>query len=1102
MSRLRAGLVGLALGLTLLAAAGAAASTARPAAARVDPLVVGRIAAKGETTFWVVLRGRADLSQARGIKDWNERGRVVYQRLVHQADVSQAGVRGKLKKLGVDFRAFWIVNAIRVTAGEDVLKTLAADPDVEEIVPERVYHTERPRKGTAEARARAVEWGISNIKAPQVWTTYGDTGQGIVIASIDTGAQFDHPALAQHYRGYLGNGQYDHNYNWYDPSSVCGSPSLVPCDNNGHGTHTMGTMVGDDGAGNQVGVAPGARWITAKGCESGSCTTTALVSSGQWLLAPTNLNGQQPRTDLRPNIISNSWGDGPTDPFYQQVVDSWVAAGVMPVFANGNSGPGCGTAGVPGAYLNTYAVGAYDSSNAIASFSSRGPSSFGSETKPNISAPGVSVRSSYPTNTYSSLSGTSMATPHVAAAIALMWSAAPALVGNIAQTRQILDQTAIDVDDRSCGGTAADNDVWGEGRLDVLAAVTASPRGDTGTLAGTVRASGTNAAIPGARVDVSGNGTTRTVLTDANGQYQLVVTIGSYTLAVSAFGYGNGNASAAVNKDQTTTRDFALVATARHTVSGVVRDGGGNTIAGASVTILNTPLAAATTNGSGAYAIANVPEGDYDLQATAGRCLGQQTRHLTLGSSDGTLDFSLPAKTDGTYTCSQQATAYVPGSTVLPLSGDDLSTAVTLPAPFRFYGQTYTSVNVSTNGLLDFAGPDTTWSNGSIPSSATPNLSIYAYWDDLYVDASASVRTAPLSGNRFVIEWANPRYFEDSTRRVTFEAILYLDTGQILLQYSGLGADTRKQGSSATVGIENGNGSAGIQYSLNEAALSDTQAIMFTPAATPAITTSSLPDGTRGQPYPGATLSATGGTAPYGWSITGGGLPSALSLSGASISGNVTAADGNYPVTFQVTDNTGKTATRALSIDVRGPVAVSTASLPDGAVGAAYSQTLAASGGKTPYTWSLASGSLPAGLTLGANGTISGVPTTAGTATFSVQASDSGNPTRTSPARSLSITISSSISPPGAPTLSGKGVGKAVQLNWTAAAPNGSTIINYKVYRTAPGASEALLATLGNVLGYKDGAVVRGQTYAYRVSAVSSGGGEGPKSNSVSAAPK
>src|SRR4029077_15555476 len=242
-------------------------------------------------------------------------------------------------------------------------------------------------------------------------------------------------------------------------------------------------------------------------------------SSGQWILAPTDLNGDNPRPDLRPGIVNNSWGGGSGDPFFQPAVQAWVAAGIFPAFSNGNTGPACGTAGAPGDLPETYAAGAFDINGNIAGFSSRGPSAFGGLVKPNISAPGVNVRSSTSSSdsSYGSLNGTSMASPHVAGTVALIWSISPELRGDVAATETLLDQTAIDTAG-PCGGTTENNNTWGEGKLDALAAVTAAPQGPTGTLSGTVRRADNMSAIGGAEVHVTGPGN-RGVGTSPSGQY-------------------------------------------------------------------------------------------------------------------------------------------------------------------------------------------------------------------------------------------------------------------------------------------------------------------------------------------------------------------------------------------------------------------------------------------------------------------------------------------------------------------------------------------------------------------------------------------------------
>jgi subtilisin family serine protease len=461
----------------VLGYAPAVAAPATASVASVEQAVRDQVA-NGDATFWVLLKEQADLSAVKKTTSRAARGQKVYDLLTTTANRSQAGLRAALQARAASFQSYWIVNTMRVTGGAALLNEIAARPEVAEIRADVVYQIPEPQPGEEQARIQAIEWGIQRIRADMVWSGFNVRGEGIVVGNIDTGVQYTHPALVNQYRGNNLDGTFDHNYNWHDPSKICGNPSLAPCDNNGHGTHTMGTMVGDDGAPgpNQIGVAPAATWIAAKGCETGSCSSAALLSSGQFMIAPTDLNGMNPDPLMAPNIVNNSWGGGGANPFYRPTVIAWNAAGIFPAFANGNSGPACGSVTFPGSYPESYGVGAFDINNNIAGFSGRGPAplAFGGGIKPNVSAPGVNVRSSWNNGGYVSISGTSMATPHLAGAVALIWSAQPLLQGDVDGTRTIIDSTAIATSDLTCGGTATDNNVWGRGKLDAFAAVTAA----------------------------------------------------------------------------------------------------------------------------------------------------------------------------------------------------------------------------------------------------------------------------------------------------------------------------------------------------------------------------------------------------------------------------------------------------------------------------------------------------------------------------------------------------------------------------------------------------------------------------------------------------
>ncbi|MDQ3579376.1 MAG: carboxypeptidase regulatory-like domain-containing protein, partial [Actinomycetota bacterium] len=526
-----------------------------------------------------------------------------------------------------------------------------------------------------------------------------------------------------------------------------------------------------------------------------------------------------------------SWGssNGATiDPWYRATVQAWRAAGIFPSFSNGNSGPGCNTSGSPGDNTESYASGAFDINGAIASFSSRGPGENG-DIKPNLASPGVNVRSAVPGNGFGAKSGTSMASPHTSGAVALMWSAAPTLVGDIAQTEALLDNTSTDVNDLACGGTADDNHVWGEGKLDAFAAVDQSPRGPVGTVTGAVTDSATSAPIAGATVRVTGP-SNRNTSTGSDGRFSMTLPVGDYTVSTSSFGYGDGSGTATVTQGQTTTTNIAMTPVERHTVSGHVRDAAGVPVANVTVAVQTTPIAPVTSAADGSYSIPNVPNGDYQIKASAGGCNDPQLLKLTVDSAE-TLDFALPNRGDSFgHHCVLENPGYIEGDTPIALTGDSAATSVALPFGFFFYGRTYQSAWVSTNGSINFLARSTSHSNHAIPSTLAPNAGIYPFWDDLVIDAGSRMMTKVIGeapNRQFVIEWRNALVYLAPTTRLDFEAVLS-ESGEVSMRYRNIDpANPREGGNSATVGIENHTGTVALQYSFNVATLSDSQSIKF-----------------------------------------------------------------------------------------------------------------------------------------------------------------------------------------------------------------------------------------------------------------------------------
>ncbi len=457
--------------------------------------------AEGErASFLVVLRERADLSGASTIPDRLARRRFVYETLRAHAEATQAPLRQQLARAGVPFRPHFLVNMIEVEGDRTLAQDLAASADVSMIEPNLPSRLELPKISGEALRIAAVdiEPNIQKVRAPELWDR-SFTGQEIVVGIADSGFQWDHPSLKNQYRGWDGSAV-SHDYNWHDavhdPESgnPCGSDSPVPCDDGNHGTATSGIAVGDDGAGNRIGVAPGARLIGCRNMDRGSGTPARYTECFEWLLAPTDSKGAHPRPDLGADVINNSWYCGPGEgcesnpDILRTPVENLRAAGVAVVVAAGNGGFACGNvAYAPAIYDASITIGATDNEDRYSGFSSPGPvrvdGSF--RMKPDLCAPGVFVRTAATGSSYQSdFSGTSASAPHVAGAIALLWSAIPALRGDVDETELVLEAGAVPLTsplleiayptpeelDRFCGGYSGlvvPNPIFGWGRLDV-----------------------------------------------------------------------------------------------------------------------------------------------------------------------------------------------------------------------------------------------------------------------------------------------------------------------------------------------------------------------------------------------------------------------------------------------------------------------------------------------------------------------------------------------------------------------------------------------------------------------------------------------------------
>lgn len=588
--------------------------------------------AQGAVDVIIYLDRSADLVAMTRISDIQIRRLALVESLQAVATDAQVPLLKELDKLSKEkmashIRPFWIVNAVAATVAPDVIPTLAQFPGVDRVELDRQHQAiDRPPDEDTKAEEvpfkfaglaslpavqanEAANWSIAAIGAPYVWNLLNIDGDNVTVAIVDTGVDWQHPALRDNYRGGRGASA-EHIGNWY---STVNPTQTVPVDPHGHGTHVAGTAVGQKG----IGVAPGANWIAvAIADEHGRIGDSDVHAAFEWLLAPND------DPSLAPDIVNNSWGTTGTYTAFVEDVAVLEAAGIVTVFAAGNTGPGATTINAPASYPGALGVAAEDDTGAITWFSSRGPSPLTSEAKPLLSAPGAQVLSAYPDNRYAIMNGTSMATPHVSGAIALMLSAEPRL-------------TPADIRERLAAATdnAIHDPARGWGSLNAYAVV--SPLAAAGNIIGQVGSGnwpGTEAVVTLKTLD----GRTIDMPVDAQGHFNVRAVPGHYRIRASAFGFKPVQfADIEIYPGHVTRWDVDLEPRPGGTISiGLARDESGELLQGdLQVATGKVPLPVHPIPDSDGRYTLSLPAGEYRLEA---RVPGFRlaVRDVTVGSGD------------------------------------------------------------------------------------------------------------------------------------------------------------------------------------------------------------------------------------------------------------------------------------------------------------------------------------------------------------------------------------------------------------------------------------------------------------------------------------
>jgi len=431
-----------------------------------------------------------NLSEALEIQNIVDRRQFVFSKLRDHAEKTQVDLRNYLESVQTEYRPFYITNMILLkNPSRELVRELSMREDIIRIALDPSWKKDDITIQLPELRLSllSLDQALRAIEVDKVWKELDAFGEGITIAVQDTGIEWTHPAVRRQYRG----GDGEHDYHWYDAirepalprANRCGYAVEEPCDDHGHGTHVLGTSLGDDLIGNRIGVAPKANWMACRNMDAGEGRPSFYIDCYQFFLAPWPYGGD-PFTDGRPDlaadIINNSWGcplsEGCEGFEMTGVFSALYHAGIANVVSAGNSGArGCRSiSDQPATHTNyNIVVGAFDVRfDRAAGFSSRGPSRYDDGLAPHITAPGVNIRSSVLNGRYAGgWNGTSMAAPHVSGALALLWSYTPSLRGHVSESLALMASSAVPKPAReSCGdipGNSIPNHTNGYGLINV-----------------------------------------------------------------------------------------------------------------------------------------------------------------------------------------------------------------------------------------------------------------------------------------------------------------------------------------------------------------------------------------------------------------------------------------------------------------------------------------------------------------------------------------------------------------------------------------------------------------------------------------------------------